>query len=172
MPIPLYRVYCTDRTNQPATLTTPAVERTPATDLFDQIESQLNHKTHRIVLCAGCRHPIASSADRFPINDQHEIAFTNPSGYHYRLCFFSEALGCVLYGRPTTQFSWFPGYYWRFAHCAHCHNHLGWYYLTQGSHHQPPNLRPATSTDDDFFGLISQEIIEYSQEDFQPPLSS
>lgn len=33
-------------------------------------------------------------------------------------------------GSLTNEFSWFPGYSWRYVHCAHCNNHLGWKYFS------------------------------------------
>ncbi|CAN0446632.1 unnamed protein product, partial [Ectocarpus fasciculatus] len=27
---------------------------------------------------------------------------------------------------PRAQHSWFPGYAWTCAYCAHCPEHLGW----------------------------------------------
>lgn len=33
-------------------------------------------------------------------------------------------------GLLTTEFSWFPGYSWRYVHCGQCNNHLGWKYFS------------------------------------------
>lgn len=50
-------------------------------------------------------------------------------------------------GSWSAEFSWFPGYSWRFVHCALCHNHLGWKYYSQ-------TLRPKT-----FVGLTGMSIL-------------
>lgn len=50
-------------------------------------------------------------------------------------------------GSLSAEFSWFPGYSWRFVHCALCHSHLGWKYYSQ-------SLRPKT-----FVGLTGRSIL-------------
>lgn len=54
----------------------------------------------------------------------------------------------VVSGRLSTEFSWFPGYAWRFVHCAQCSNHLGWKYYSD-----KPNVVPKT-----FIGLSGKSI--------------
>lgn len=50
-------------------------------------------------------------------------------------------------GSLTDEFSWFPGYFWRYVHCAHCNAHLGWKYFSR-------NLMPKS-----FLGLTGKSII-------------
>ena len=55
------------------------------------------------------------------------------------------APGCRFEGEFTQEFTWFPGYAWRFAMCRQCLAHLGWEY------------RGAASG---FVGLIMTELRE------------
>lgn len=66
-------------------------------------------------------------------------------------------------GLPTNEFCWFPGYAWRYVHCAHCGNHLGWKYLAE-----KPNLVPKN-----FYGLTGKSIrVECDQDDDHFTLNS
>lgn len=51
-------------------------------------------------------------------------------------------------GPLSAEFSWFPGYTWRYVHCAQCNNHLGWKYYSS-----KPNVVPKT-----FIGLSGKSI--------------
>jgi cereblon len=52
-------------------------------------------------------------------------------------------------GRPSTEFTWFPGYAWEIAWCSRCGEHLGWRFtaVTDGE----PGL---------FWGLRRDAIME------------
>lgn len=67
------------------------------------------------------------------IHDTHTILDTLPEVVSYE-------------GRLTAEFSWFPGYSWRYVHCAHCNVHLGWKYFSR-------NLMPRS-----FIGLTGTRI--------------
>ncbi len=58
---------------------------------------------------------------------------------------FSDASGCLVYGIPTSEYTWFTGYRWNYAHCAACLSHLGWFYQ---------------SDSDGFFGLILDKLMD------------
>lgn len=49
-------------------------------------------------------------------------------------------------GRLTDEYCWFPGYMYRYVHCANCNNHLGWKYFSR-------NLMPRS-----FIGLTGTSI--------------
>ncbi len=100
------------------------------------------------ILCKFCRNRVASAENAMIINGQSRHVFTNPHGYVFEIACFSVAEGCVNYGVPTTEFTWFPGYSWRFSICAKCHNHLGWQYQSANS--------------DIFHGLILGNLIHGS----------
>jgi hypothetical protein len=78
------------------------------------------------------------------VSGSHQHVFTNPAGITYQICCFSSAGGCVIYGIPTAEFSWFSGYAWTIALCANCLLHVGWYYQSEKSC---------------FFGLIPDHLI-------------
>lgn len=52
------------------------------------------------------------------IHDTHTITNTLPDVVSYE-------------GRLTDEFSWFPGYTYRYVHCANCNNQLGWKYFSR-----------------------------------------
>lgn len=58
----------------------------------------------------------------------HEHRCTNPAGLSFHIGCFSRAPGCVTIGSATHEHTWFPGYAWTIAHCAHCQMHLGWHF--------------------------------------------
>jgi hypothetical protein len=100
------------------------------------------------ILCKFCRNRVTSAENAMVIDGQTRHVFTNPHGYVFEIACFSTAEGCVNYGIPTNEFSWFPGYSWRFSICAKCHNHLGWQY-------QSVNFEI-------FYGLILDNLIHGS----------
>jgi len=83
-------------------------------------------KKEKRLFCAACRHPITHQDERIIVQGGHEHTFTNPQGMTYHIGCFREAVGCAAAGEATTEYSWFSGYAWRIAYCAHCHVHLGW----------------------------------------------
>jgi len=94
--------------------------------------------------CIFCRHRITSLENTISVNGNAKHLFTNPQGIVFEISCFSEANGCAQTGTPTLEFTWFHGYRWRYAICAKCHMHLGWFY--QSDSHQ-------------FFGLILKSLI-------------
>lgn len=80
------------------------------------------------LFCAACRHPVTHQDERIVVHGSHEHRFTNPRGIHYHIGCFREAAGCEPGGEATMEYTWFNGYAWRIATCAHCQVHLGWYF--------------------------------------------
>ena len=79
------------------------------------------------IFCANCGHLL--TRDRWAIDlDGHERVFINPAGHVFRIRLFNDAPGVGIHGDLTTDFSWFPGYGWQFAHCHGCHAQVGWYF--------------------------------------------
>jgi len=114
-----------------------AIALVPALLLFDPItEENSKEKTkakpdakpkkEKRLFCAACRHPITHQDERIMVQGGHEHTFTNPQGMTYHIGCFREAAGCAPSGEATVEFTWFRGYAWRIAYCAHCHVHLGW----------------------------------------------
>lgn len=97
------------------------------------------------ILCRSCGHGITSAAEIIAVDGSHRHRFTNPAGITYRLGCFSAAGGCLVYGEPTRDFTWFKGFAWSLAFCQGCYHHLGWHYESSGA---------------SFFGLILDNLIE------------
>jgi hypothetical protein len=100
----------------------------------------------RAVMCAGCGHQITRTGEKTRIGGEFSHRFTNPHGFMFLIGCFSSAPGCGITGYPTEEFSWFPGYAWRFAFCGGCGTHLGWEFFKGGSR--------------SFFGLILDRLTE------------
>jgi hypothetical protein len=78
------------------------------------------------LFCTACRHPVTHQDERIQVHGGHEHRFTNPHGIPFHIGCFREAAGCLAVGAATPEFTWFAGYAWRIALCAHCRAHLGW----------------------------------------------
>jgi hypothetical protein len=86
------------------------------------------------LFCAACRHPVTHQDERISVQGGHEHRFTNPQGITYQIGCFREAAGCAAIGEATLEYTWFRGYAWRIALCAHCRAHLGWRFQTEGEY--------------------------------------
>jgi uncharacterized CHY-type Zn-finger protein len=80
------------------------------------------------IICKNCRNEITTAEYSIAANGQHAHIFTNPLGITFHIGCFSKAWGCFVYGIPTYEATWFPGFTWCIAVCANCFTHLGWYY--------------------------------------------
>lgn len=83
----------------------------------------------RRLLCAWCRAPVTTVGERIEVAGAHLHAFVNPVGVRYEISCFRRAPGCVALGRPSAEFSWFPGMAWQVGICRRCREHLGWRYV-------------------------------------------
>jgi len=101
-------------------------------------------KKEKRLFCATCRHPVTHQDERISVQGGHEHRFTNPLGITFHIGCFREAAGCAVAGEATTEFTWFSGYAWRIATCAHCQMHLGWCFQSGADY---------------FHGLIVQRLI-------------
>ena len=99
------------------------------------------------IYCAQCSNVITSVAEKISVAGNHAHHLTNPHGFEFNVGCFQQALGCDISGQPEAADSWFMGYVWRYASCAQCHIHLGWYF-TQ------------SSGDNAFYGLILDNLQE------------
>jgi len=82
--------------------------------------------------CAVCDHRITDDAYRTERGGAHEHTFVNPGGFVHTIGCFVAAPGCVYRGPTETAFSWFPGWSWQVAECAHCRAHVGWVFRCGG----------------------------------------
>ncbi len=80
------------------------------------------------------------------VEGKHMHVFSNPEGIVFQIGCFSSADGCVNRGVPTTEFTWFTGFSWRFSFCSNCYIHLGWFYQSKGV--------------ENFYGLILDRLAE------------
>ena len=97
----------------------------------------------RRLFCARCRHPITAMDQRIAMNGAPEHDVVNPLGLRFHIACFRRAPGCSVSDEGTLEHTWFAGYTWSVATCAHCHAHLGWMFR---------------SAEDAFFGLIVDRL--------------
>ena len=93
--------------------------------------------------CRACGATITQRNQQIAVSGKHFHTFFNPAGIVYELGCFRRAPGCRVAGSPSSEFTWFAGYLWRYALCRGCATHLGWYF--QG---EVP-----------FFGLIVNRLV-------------
>lgn len=100
-----------------------------ATDEKPKTDQRLS-ETDRLV-CAACGETV--TRERFAVTrrDAHAHTVFNPMGQVFEIRCFSHA-ACVNAEPARTEFTWFPGYAWRLAHCAGCGVQLGWHYEGDG----------------------------------------
>ncbi len=103
-------------------------------------------KNENAIRCKNCGFRICGPEQRMDRDGHHMHVFNNPAGYVFEIGCFSSAPGCAVRGEPTMEFTWFPGFAWRFALCANCFAHLGWLYLSGSGR--------------SFYGLILANIAE------------
>lgn len=130
--------------NNVETAAATETKESPAAQLIDELNQQLGLEPENFILCASCRSPITNIERRIEIQHSHHHHFTNPDDIAFDIACFSEALGCIIFGEPSLEFTWFQGYQWQYAICAECNEHLGWYY--QASHNNY------------FYGLILKKL--------------
>lgn len=119
-----------------------------AADMEKENETRPEEKAEEegLILCRLCRHPVTSSGHGMEVNGRHQHTFPNPLGIVFQIGCYAVAAGCIHRGRPTGDFSWFPGFSWCFALCANCRAHLGWHYRSGAGK--------------SFYGLISGQLLE------------
>ena len=103
-----------------------------------------------VLVCRGCGTRIArknwiASVD----GGSAERVFFNPAGVMMEVVTLTRAVNLAEEGVPTEEFSWFPGYAWRFAHCGGCGRQLGWRFLSR-----------AGAAPGAFWGLLRRELEE------------
>ena len=96
-----------------------------------------------LVCCKVCSAVLTRRRFAMTVNGSHAHQCVNPHGFEFHLGCYQEALGCAISGERTHADSWFPGFQWRYATCAECQQHVGWYFDRSGEH---------------FYGLIFDRI--------------
>jgi cereblon len=79
--------------------------------------------------CKRCNNSIACYGDIFAMAKGNVNAnYCNPAGYIHETLTVQKTIENALQmvDRPSTDFSWFPGYSWQIAICSKCSTHVGW----------------------------------------------
>ncbi len=82
------------------------------------------------IRCSVCGNIITHLSEIFVQQGGSRHVFANPYGLVFETICFKRAKGCVVTGRPSNEFTWFPGHRWRIALCGSCLNHLGWLFAS------------------------------------------
>jgi hypothetical protein len=106
-------------------------------------ESEFDLESENFILCRNCGNKITSPELIIAVHGMHKHTFTNPAGIAYQIGCFSDADGCMIYGDPTRDYTWFKGFSWSLGLCSNCFTHLGWFYKSE---------------DKSFFGLILDRL--------------
>jgi cereblon len=93
-------------------------------------EDEVEEEEYRRIRCRVCNNEVADPGDVFRAGEDAVQVFVNQAGYAHEVITVLDAWNVVISGRPTTEFSWFPGYAWRHVLCGGCGNHVGWLYET------------------------------------------
>ncbi|XP_058449602.1 protein cereblon-like [Malaya genurostris] len=102
-------------------------------------------------MCKRCENEIASYNEIFAMSKQGvQTSYCNPSGYvHETLTIYkTKENSTFVVDRPSTAFSWFPGYAWQITLCASCRQHLGWKFVATKKNYLPVS----------FYGLTGSSI--------------
>ncbi len=125
--------------------TLKASKKKPAKGSRIKTEKKIGLGEAHFILCKNCGNRITSMERIISVDGQHTHRFTNQAGVTYEIGCFSSTDGCIVYGSPTLDFTWFEGFSWSFTSCSNCLIHLGWYYQ---------------SGREKFFGLIVELLVE------------
>uniref|UniRef100_A0A8D8L012 Protein cereblon n=1 Tax=Culex pipiens TaxID=7175 RepID=A0A8D8L012_CULPI len=102
-------------------------------------------------MCKRCSNEIGSYNDLFAMSKQGvQTSYCNPSGFvHETLTIYKTRENSTFTTeRPSTEFSWFPGYSWQITLCSNCRNHLGWKFVATKKNYLPKS----------FYGLSGNSI--------------
>ncbi|XP_055617888.1 protein cereblon-like [Toxorhynchites rutilus septentrionalis] len=101
--------------------------------------------------CKKCDRRIANYVDMFAMSKQGvSSSYCNPSGFiHETLTVYRVVPKTArTTTKPSTDFSWFPGYSWQIAVCNACNNHIGWKFAATKRNYKPKK----------FYGLCGKSI--------------
>lgn len=106
-------------------------------------------KDDRAIVCLACDHAITHAREALSVAGSHTHTFMNPGGHVFEIACYRDAPGAVAIGRPSSEWSWFPGASWRACLCGACRGHLGWKFDAPEYSH---------------FGLIRDRIGDHGRE--------
>lgn len=88
--------------------------------------------------CTRCKAKICHKEDIFSMSVSGcQATYVNPAGCVHETLTVLKAESLSLNGRPSTEFSWFPGYAWTVCSCSHCDVHIGWRFTATNKKLQP-----------------------------------
>ena len=103
----------------------------------------------RVLVCRNCGKQLGDQANIFSMSKEGpQGAFVNPSGHLHETLTLFKAKNLRLVGRPSSEYSWFPGYAWTITECLGCWSHIGWKFTATQS-----KLSPAK-----FYGFSRKNI--------------
>jgi len=108
-------------------------------------EKKFGLKDDHVIICRECGNPVTAPDFIITVNNHHKHTFINPAGVTYQIGCFSSAEGCIVYGEPVIDHTWFAGFAWNYSVCSNCQLHLGWHFQNNG---------------EGFFGLILELLVD------------
>lgn len=78
--------------------------------------------------CRSCGHPVVHHSQAIEVAGSHAHHCRNPEDEYFHIGCFRGAKGLRLVGEPSGAWSWFAGFRWQVAVCAHCGVQLGWHF--------------------------------------------
>ncbi|MEN6320975.1 MAG: cereblon family protein [Syntrophaceae bacterium] len=141
---------CTRNETHPVQTSYPWILKQSSEEQIETVSVKISQaaeteKEKESILCKTCKNEITTSEYTTAVNGQHAHIFQNPAGITFHIGCFSQTWGCFMYGIPTHEFTWFPGFSWRVVLCVQCFSHLGWYYQSGGG---------------SFYGLILANLVK------------
>jgi len=81
--------------------------------------------------CCNCGIKICSREDMFSMSIEGPLQnYVNPAGHVHETLTVYKASNLRLFGRSSTDQSWFPGYSWTVCECSDCGHHIGWKFMS------------------------------------------
>ncbi|XP_054164156.1 protein cereblon-like [Oppia nitens] len=108
--------------------------------------------------CSECKTKICEKDDVIVMSSNGpQGTYVNSHGAVHEMMTVSKASNLSLYGRPSTESSWFPGYAWTICRCSRCHSHMGWRFTCVDKNSRPDtfwglcraSLEPGLKIDDE-----------------------
>ncbi|RWR78255.1 ATP-dependent protease La domain-containing protein [Cinnamomum micranthum f. kanehirae] len=94
-----------------------------------------------LIRCRRCRTVIAKRTDMVVMSSDGPCnAYVNSGGYVHGVVTVSSANGLSLWGSPSKEHSWFPGYAWTIANCGNCGSNIGWLFTATKKKLQPKSF--------------------------------
>ncbi len=106
-----------------------AFETDESTKNSNQQETQ--EEDNKKLFCVYCKNHITCLNEAISIEGSHTHTFSNPAGYIYTINCYRTALGCLVVGDSSSEFSWFKNHEWQLVSCNACHEHLGWLFSNE-----------------------------------------